>query len=229
MDKKEGGKEHMDDKFKEVIEKYNINIDKLKREQEKLAKNLEIKDEIDFSLVNRIGGIDNVFFKNKIISAVVVLSGDEILEQEYFSEKVRFPYISGFRAYRELPSMISCFNKLDEKPDIIFIRGQGILHPRRLGLASHFSLSANVPTIGVTDTLLVGEVKGEDIFLNGKVSGKVIKTKEGARPLFVSPGNLISVDTAASLVRKFTKEPHKFPEPLRLAKRHAREIRKELF
>ncbi len=223
MDEKE-------DNFKRMIEKYGIDLEKLKREQLKLSKNLELKDKIDFSLVERVAGVDSVFFKNKIVSVVVVLSPDfEILEQEYFSAKIRFPYLPEFRAYRELLSMVSCFSKIDEKPDVVFVRGHGILHPRNLGLASHFSLSVDVPTIGVADSLLVGEVKNDDIVLNGEVMGKIVRTKEGAKPLYVSSGNKISLNSAVELVKKFIVEPHKFPEPLRLAKKYAKEIRKEIF
>lgn len=217
------------ERFEEILKKYDIDLEKLKREQLKLAKNLEIRDSMDFNLAERIAGIDNVFFKNQIISAVIVLAGDEILEQEYFVDKIKFPYISGFRAYRELPVMISAFDKLDEKPDVVFIKGQGILHPRGLGLASHFSLSTNVPTVGIADSLLVGEVEGDSVFLDVKLSGKVMATKKGAKPIYVSPGNMISVSTAAQLVKKFTVYPHKFPEPLRLVKKYSKEVRKEIF
>ncbi|MEK6820233.1 MAG: endonuclease V [Nanoarchaeota archaeon] len=217
------------EKLAEIEKKYNIDFLKLQREQLKLAKSLKIKDEIDFELADRVAGIDNTFFKNNIISAVVVLAEGEVVEQEYSSGKIKFPYVAGFRAYRELESMISAFNKLDEKPDVVFVSGHGILHSRGLGLASHFSLATGVPTIGVSDSLLVGEIQGNGIFLDTKLVGTVIYTKKGARPLCVSPGNLISVSTSEKLTRKFTMEPHKYPEPLRLAKKYAREIRKELF
>ena len=219
------------ERYEEIIKKYKIDIDKLKKEQEKLSKNLEIKDSIDFSLADRIAGIDNIFFKNKIISAIVVISvpDGEVIEQEYFSDNIKFPYLSEFRAYRELPAMIQAFNKLDEKPDVVFIRGHGILHPRGLGLASHFSLSAGVPTVGVTDSLLIGEIKEDSIFLDVNLAGKILKTKIGAKPLYISPGNKISLSTSVELVKRFTLEPHKFPEPLRLVKRYVKQVMKELF
>lgn len=218
------------DRLKEILDKYNIDLEKLKEEQEKLARNLEIRDKIDFSLADRIAGIDNVFFKNKIISAVVVLDKDfEVIEQEYSEDKIRFPYINGFRAYRELPCMIEAFNKLGEKPDLVFIRGHGILHPRGLGLASHFSLSTGIPAIGVADSLLMGEVHKEGIFIDSKLSGMMLVAKEGAKPIFISPGDKISLSTSLILTKRFIKEPHKFPEPLRLAKKYAKEVMKEIF
>jgi deoxyribonuclease V len=217
-------------RFEEVLKKYNIDLKKLEEEQKKLAKNLEIKDKIDFSLVERIAGIENIFFRNRIISAIVVINGNfELVEQEYVDEKIKFPYIPGFRAYRELPSMMSAFDKLDEKPDVVFVRGHGIMHPRGLGIASHFSLASGIAGIGIADSLIIGEEKGGDIFMNGKLVGKIVKTKEGANPIYVSPGNLISVSSAVNLVKKFTNEPHKIPEPLRLARRYAKEVMKELY
>jgi len=213
----------------EIAKKFNIDLKKLEKEQEKLAKKIELKDSIDFSVVERIAAVDNAFFQNKIVSACVVINPEmEVLEQDYFSDKMRFPYISGFRAYRELPSMTEAFNKLEEKPEVIFIPGHGIAHPR-LGVASHFSISADVPSVGVANSLLVGEVKGTDILLDKKKIGKVLMSKPGSRPMYVSPGNLISIESAYELAKKFVKLPHKLPEPLHLAHKYAKEIRKEMF
>lgn len=213
----------------DIAKKYNIDLKKLEKEQEKLAKQLNIKDVIDFSTADKIGAIDNAFFQNKMISACVVVSSEmEILEQEYFSDKMKFPYIAGFRAYRELPTMIEAFNKLEDKPDVVFVQGHGIAHPR-LGISSHFSISTRTPTIGVANSLLVGEVKGKDILLNGKKVGKILQSKPGSKPMYVSPGNLISVETAYKLAERFIRPPHKLPEPLHIAHKYAREIRKEMF
>lgn len=213
----------------ELAKKFNIDLKKLEQEQEKLAEQLEIKDSIDFSLAERIAAIDNAFFKNNIISACVLVDLKmEITEQEYFSDKMKFPYIAGFRAYRELPAMIEAFNKLEEKPDVVFIQGHGICHPR-LGIVSHFSISTGIPSIGVADSLLAGEVKGEEIFIGKKKVGKVLVGKPGSRPLYISPGNLISIETAYELAKKFIKLPHKLPEPLHLAHKYSKEIRKEMF
>ena len=213
----------------EIAKRYGIDLKKLEKEQEKLAKQLSLKDSIDFSVADKFAAIDNSFFQNNIISACIVVSPEmETLEQEYFSDKMKFPYISGFRAYRELPAMIEAFNKLEEKPDVVFIQGHGILHPR-LGVASHFSISTGVPSIGIANTLLVGEIKGEDIMLNGKKVGKVLISKQGSNPMYISPGNLISIETAYKLAKKFINPPHKLPEPLHKAHKYSKEIREELF
>lgn len=213
----------------EIIKKYHINLEKLEKEQKNLAKQLSIKDEQDFSSIVKVGGISNIFFQNKIISAIVILDNNfELVEQKYFSDKTRFPYIPGFRAYRELPAMASCFHELEEKPELVFISGHGISHPR-LGIASHFSLTTQVPSIGVADSLLVGEIRGEDVFYNGKAVAKLLRTKEGSKPIYVSPGNMISLKTAVELTRRFIKEPHKLPEPLHTSHKYAKEVMREIF
>lgn len=220
--------EEFNEKIKELIKKYDINISKLEQEQTKLAKSLKLKDSIDFNHITKIAGCSNSFFGNKIISAIVILNENlEIIEEKYFEEKVKFPYIPGFRAYRELPSMISCFNKLEEKPDVIFIFGNGVLHPR-LGIASHFSLVSGIPSIGIADSPLIGETKENKVYVNGKLKGYELKTKEGSNPIYVSPGNLISLETSISLTKKFIVPPHKLPEPLIKSRKYAKTVLNEL-
>ena len=185
----------------ELGKKYGIALGELEKEQIKLAKTLELKDKIDFKLIEKIGAVDNSYFKNNIVSVALIFSPDqEISGQEYFSERVRFPYIRGFRAYRELPAMVEAFNKLEEKPDVVFIRGNGIAHPR-LGIASHFSLSTGVPAIGIADSLMEeAKVEGEDVILSGKKVGKVLLSKEKSNPLYVSPGNFIGTHSCSSSI-----------------------------
>ena len=220
----------------ELAKKYGIDLEALKKEQVKLSKALLVKDSIDFSNVRLIAGIDSVFFGNKIISAISVITSEgydergedfEVLENDYYSDKVKFPYIPGFRAYRELPSIMNVLSKMDEKPDLIFVKGHGISH-ERLGLASHLSILTGIPTIGVSESILDGEVKGDDVILNGKIVGKVFVSKRGSKPLYISPGNLISVKTALDMTKKFMKEPHKLPEPLHLAHRFSKKVMNEL-
>lgn len=218
---------------KELAEKYSIDLNKLEKEQEHLAKNLEIKNKIDFSLADRFGGIKNSMVGKKMVSSIIVCNKDfEILDQAYFLDRIRFPYIPGFVAYRDLPLMVEAFNKLEEKPDVVFVSGQGITH-QRLGIASHFSLSVGIPCIGVANSLVDSDIKfkakdGEEIKRNEKVIGKVLMSKPGSKPMYVSPGNLISVDTSYKLAKEFIQLPHKLPEPLTLANKYAKEIRKEL-
>lgn len=216
---------------KELIARYGLDMESLKKEQAKLAKEIKLKDSSDFSLATRFGAIDSICVRNKIISAVIVCDKEfNIIEQQYFLDKLNFPYLAEFRSYRELPSMVSAYNKLQEKPDVMFIHGHGITHPR-FGLASHFSLSTGVPSIGIAAELFENckiDKNGEDIMAESKIIGKVLKSKEKANPLFVSPGSGISVESAFNLAKTLIKMPHKLPEPLHMAHKYAREVREEL-
>jgi len=215
-------------KMQELIKKYGLDIEKLKQEQIKLAKELKIKDKIDFSLADRFGAFDNTFIGNKMLACVVVCDKDmEVVDMAYSFEKVRFPYLPGFRNYRELVPMINAFDKLKEKPDIVIIPGQGISH-QRLGLASNFGLSSNIPTIGVSNSIVDCEVKGDDILKNGKKVGKVLLSKEGSNPLYISPGDHIGIESSYELCKGMIKLPHKRPEPMHLAAKYAKEVRKEV-
>lgn len=215
-------------KIDELVKKYGIDLEKLKQEQIKLAKELEIKDKIDFSLADRFGAIDNAFIGNKMLCCIIVCNKEyEIIDRAYVFEKIKFPYIPGFRNYRELLPMISAFEKLSEKPDVVFVPGQGITH-QRLGLASHFGLSVNIPAIGVSNSVVECEINKEDILRNSKKIGKILLSKEGSKPMYVSPGHLISVNTAYDLCKKMIMPPHKRPEPLHLASKYSREVMKEI-
>jgi deoxyribonuclease V len=214
---------------KELSKKYNIDFDKLEKEQIKLSKELVIKDKIDIKLCDKFAGIDTIFIKNKILSCAVICNLNfEIIDKAYCSEKITFPYLAGFRSYREIPTMIKALMNLKEKPDLIFIQGQGISHPR-LGIASHFSLAAGgIITIGVSNSSHENIVSGENILKENKIVGKVFQSKEKSNPLYISPGNNISIESALQITKKMIKPPHKNPEPLNLACKFSREIKKEL-
>jgi len=212
----------------EVTKKYNIDLDNLKNEQIKLAKSLEIKDKIDFGLADSFGAVDNTFFGNKLLSCIIVCNKDmEVIDRAYVVEKVKFPYIPGFRNYREMPAMVGAYEKLNEKPDVIFVPANGIIHSR-LGLASHLGLALGIPTIGVSNTINDCEIKGDFIYKGNKKVGKTLVSKEGSNPLYISPGNLISIETSFDLSRLTIKPPHKRPEPLHLAAKYTKEVRKEV-
>jgi deoxyribonuclease V len=215
----------------ELSKKYGIDFDKLEKEQIKLSKGLKIKDSIDFSKIEKIGAFENLFIKNKIISCFIIMDKDyEITEQSYVIDRIPFPYFPGFRSYREIHAMIKALEKSKEKPDIIFLSGQGIIHPR-LGLASHFSLSTGIPTIGVSNFITECEYKDEDnseIKKGNKIVGRVLISKEESNPLYISPGNFISVESSYNLSKKFIIPPHKRPEPIHIVSKYAKSVRKEL-
>ncbi|MEK6905254.1 MAG: endonuclease V, partial [Nanoarchaeota archaeon] len=150
---------------------------------------------------------------NKLLATVVVCEFPSFEVKEYKSYVLDnpLPHKLGFEAYREIPAIIEAVNQLDEEPEVLLVKGSGVLHPRRIGIASHLGLELNIPTIGVQDKLTFGTLQEGKIILDGTVLGFEIKTKEFSNPLFVSPGHNISVKTALDIVSKSIVHPHKLP------------------
>lgn len=212
----------------ELLKKLGIDLEKLKQEQLKIAKEIEIKDKIDFSLAERFGGIDNTFIGNKLLTCIIVCNKEfEIIDRAYSFERVKFPYIPGFRNYRELPVMMEAFGKLSEKPDVVFIPAHGITHPR-LGLASHFALSTGVPSIGVSNSIIEADIEGDDVLRDGKKIGRLLSIKPGSKPMYISPGSFITINSVIEVSKKLINLPHKRPEPLHIASKYAKRVREEL-
>ena len=133
-----------------------MNVDELKKEQLKFAKKVVIKD--DYDELFYIGGVDQAFVGEKVISAVIVMEYKtmKIVEKKYAVVDAPMQYIPGFLSYREGPAIVGAVNKLNQKPDILLVDGNGILHPRKIGLASHVGILLDIPTIGVAKKLLMG-------------------------------------------------------------------------
>lgn len=204
-----------------------VDFDKLKKEQLKLSESVILKD--SFKKVETVAGIDQTYVKDDVISHIVVCDYKTInvIEKQTATAKAPIPYKPGFLAYRELPAMVQAYNQLEHSPDVIIVDGHGIAHPRRFGIASHFGLIINKPTIGIAKALVAGTVENGKIYVETELRGFELTTKEHATPIYVSPGHMISLGTALRLVRECTRPPHKLPEPLHLAHRGARREMKE--
>ena len=149
------------------------------------------------------------------------------LEEKYASSTKTIPYIPGFLCFREGPAILEAFNKLENKPDLIMIKGHGIIH-QRLGLASYVGIILGLPVIGIANKLLYGEIKNNKIYIDGKLKGYELKTKEHGNPIYISAGNKITVTKSLELVKQFIKSPHKLPEPLFLAQKYIKKVIREL-
>ena len=225
------GDNSLETRKEELSKRYGIDFDKLEKEQINLAKSLIFEDKIDFSLVESYGAVENIFVGNKILSCFIVVDKDfEIIDQSYVYERIQFPYFPGFRGYRELNSMIKALERLNEKPDVVLVSGQGTIHPR-LGLASHFGLSTGIPTIGVSTSLVDADASdddGSEIKRDGMAIGKVLVSKVESNPLYISPGNNITLESSYKICKGLIKLPHKRPEPIHMAAKYAKNVRKEL-
>ena len=188
--------------------------------------------------VKTIGGGDVAYSKNgnHLFGAMVVLSfpSMEILDMATVEGKTPFPYIPSLLSFREGPILINIFRNLKIKPEVLMVDGQGIAHPRGMGLASHMGLWFNLPSIGCAKTPLLdqfispGPLRGsyEWIRREGKKVGAVLRTKDKVNPLFVSPGHRIDLKTSIQLVLE-SCQGFRIPEPLRKAHHASLLVRRE--
>lgn len=181
--------------------------------------------------IRTIAGCDvNYDKKNAIAQAAVVLiclKNWTILEKVTIRERIyqSYPYIPGLLSFREAPFLLLALQKIKRNPDIILFDGQGIAHPRRLGLATHIGILIDKPTIGCAKSLLCGKYekpenkKGAYSFIKDKqddIIGAVLRTRKDVKPIFVSQGYKISLDLALKVVLACSPK-YRIPEPLRRA------------
>jgi deoxyribonuclease V len=158
--------------------------------------------------------------------AVVVLSYPdlEIVEVKVVEDKITFPYVPGLLSFREAPLILAAFEKITNVPDIVIVDGQGIAHPRRMGLAAHLGLCLGIPTIGCAKSRLCGEYEEPaneqgsrtELLDNGEVIGAVVRTRAGVKPVYVSTGHMIDLEAAINWVEACCRG-YRLPEPTRLA------------
>ena len=205
-----------------------IDFKKLEAEQLKLAKKVVLKD--SYEKLELIGGVEQAYVNENVISAIIVwdYKTKEAKEKIYSTVVAKIPYIGGFLAYREGPAISEAYAKLENKPDVLIFAGNGILHPRRFGLASHIGVLQDQASIGIAKHLLVGEVRGQSVYVDNELRAELVVTREHAKPVYVSPGHKISLKTSVQIVKNCMVFPHKMPEPLHLAHRYAAEIRDKI-
>jgi len=171
-----------------------------------------------------VAGAD-VSYKGDVARAVVVVMRDlELVEKVVVDERVPFPYIPGLLSFREIPPLLSAWRKVQTRPDVIIVDGQGIAHPRRFGIASHLGLVLDVPTIGCAKSRLCGEheepprERGAWVPLvhKGESIGAALRTRDGCNVVYVSTGHRISLKSAISVVLACAPR-YRLPEPQRLA------------
>jgi len=202
-----------------------------RRLQEALAKDVELRDGMP-ETPRWLAGFD-VGFENEgatTRAAAVLLAADTL--QPVASEVVRIPttmpYVPGLLSFRELPALVAALERLPHAPDLAFVDGQGIAHPRRLGIAAHFGVATGLPSIGVAKNVLCGRhdapgpLAGErtPLIHRGEHIGWALRSKVRCNPLIVSPGHRVSMQGALDWVLR-TLRGYRLPEPTRLADRLA--------
>jgi deoxyribonuclease V len=196
--------------------------------QRELAQRVILEDRI--GEVHHIAGVDMAINEEHemVRAAVVLLSYPdmEIVERHIYEEPLRMAYIPGLLSFREAPAVLGAIDQLRRQPDLIMADGQGIAHPRRLGIATHLGLWLDIPTIGCAKSLLTGTYKkaelGEEagswvpLISKNETIGAVVRTRTKVNPMFISPGHLISLETSIRYVLACSKG-YKLPEPTRQA------------
>jgi len=171
-------------------------------------------------------GADVHFREGQAVAAVVIIEypSFRIVEQVQKKVPLKFPYVPGLLAFREGPALIKALSSLNSEPDVFFFDGQGLAHPRRMGLASHLGLFLDRPSLGCAKSLYIGQ-GGEpaekrssrrQLKDRGETIGVTLRTKDGVRPVYVSAGHRMDLASAIRLVLLFSRG-YRIPEPLRLA------------
>jgi deoxyribonuclease V len=194
--------------------------------QKQLAKRIDTRKSLGTE--HHIAGADVSYnrFSSSFYAGVVVLRADDctVVETQEAIGESRFPYIPGLLSFRELPVLLKAFAKLERRPDVVLYDGQGIAHPRRIGIAAHLGLWLGVPTVGCAKTRLCGEAEepgneaGARTPLTDKeeVIGSVVRTKRNVKPLYVSSGHLINLESAVRITLASCRG-YRLPEPTRQA------------
>ncbi|QYN44294.1 deoxyribonuclease V [Gilliamella sp. ESL0441] len=205
----------------------SINLEQLKLTQQQLAEQVNLTDDFNTS-ITLIGGTDVGFEDEGKITraAIVILTYPDFHVVEYHVARLKteFPYIPGYLSFREYPALLSAWEQVEHKPDLLLVDGQGVAHPRRLGIASHLGLLLDMPTIGVAKKRLCGhynplpKVAGQMTPLTDKQQqiGWVLQSKNNCNPLFISSGHRISQDSALKWVNLCLRG-YRLPEPTRWA------------
>lgn len=219
-----------------TIHPWDVPIDRAKAIQKELATRVYLQNQ--FPTLRRIAGADLSIDEEtgEGVAGVVVLSypGLDVLEKKYVRKRISYPYIPGLLSFREAPILLAAFEKVELEPDLIIFDGQGIAHPRRVGIASHMGLLLDKPSIGCAKSVLCGTFRepgkksgaNTPLFMGEKIIGTVLRTRQNVQPVFISPGHKIDLDASVRIVLECC-DGYRLPKPTRLADRYVGEMKKK--
>jgi deoxyribonuclease V len=206
-----------------------------RRLQRELAPRIVAVPPLDLARVRYVAGADVSTQGDRGYATVAVLSfpGLSVAEVQGFEAQLEFPYVPGLLAFREIPLVVGALEQIESDVDAVILDAHGLAHPRGLGLASHLGLFLDVPTVGCAKSRLVGEHdepgrrKGNvtDLVYRKKVVGRVVRTRTGVSPVYVSVGNRIDLDSAVNLVLAYCTK-YRLPETTRRAHNAANKLRR---
>ncbi|MCX8161087.1 MAG: endonuclease V [Candidatus Saccharicenans sp.] len=213
---------------------YPENVDRARQVQIYLLKKLKL---VPLPKPPRLlAAVDAAFTDELVLAAVCLFTfpGLELLEEQTGIEPVRFPYIPGFLSFREGPAIYQTMLKLSRKPDLLLIDGQGIAHPRRLGIATFLGIILKTPSVGCAKSHLVGDFRMpartagsySELTHRGELVGYVVRSRTAVSPIFVSPGHLVNHQDSLNLVRQCLRG-FRVPEPLRRAHQLTQKLKRD--
>lgn len=188
--------------------------------------------------IKTVAGADISFnkYSETVYAGIVVLQlpSLETIEEVTVVTTARFPYIPGFLSFREAPALLEAWGKLRIEPDVAVLDGQGIAHPRRMGIAAHLGLFLERPTVGCAKSVLTGrfdepgQARGEwsPMTYRGETIGAALRTKNRVQPVYISPGHLIDLDDSIRLALA-CDGGYRIPEPTRRAHNLVNQVRRE--
>jgi len=215
----------------------DVSVAEARAIQEKLRGKVREGPALDPAGVGLIAGTDISYLREHrlALGAVVLMEYPdlEVIQVCTSAVEVGFPYVPGMLSFRELPALLPALETLERTPDVIFVDGQGLAHPRAIGLASHLGVLTGLPTVGCAKSRLVGEAEepGPEVgdwtplLYEGRTVGAVLRTRRGVKPLYISVGNLIDLDTCLRLVLDCLRGV-RLPEPQRRAHLAADELKR---
>jgi deoxyribonuclease V len=214
--------------------KSSFSVERAHKAQVVLSKKVIFEDRIP-ETIQTVAGVDVAYTNNLSIAAVVVLDYHalKLKEAQVSICETSFPYIPTLLSFRELPPSLQCIHKLQTDPDIFLVDGHGYAHPYRCGFACHLGLALRKPTIGVAKNILTGTVDKEfneklvTLRDQGETIGVQVKKEPNMKPVYVSVGNMISLETAIKVV-KHCMNQESIPEPLVLAHRMANDEKRKI-
>lgn len=220
------------------LHEWNVNYKEAVEIQKRLKKQIKLRFPYRDFNNKLIAGADVSYEKktDMFYAGVVLfeLQTMQKIEEAFVSGKAEFPYIPGLLSFRESPLLLKAFSKLKNRPNIIIFDGQGIAHPRGIGIASHIGLILDTPSIGCAKTRLVGEYDevGNEVgdysrlLIKDKTVGVVLRTRKNVKPVFISPGHKIDILTSIDIVLK-SHGGYRLPEPTRQAHELVNRVRLE--
>ncbi|MCY8836131.1 endonuclease V [Bacillus atrophaeus] len=217
-------------------EEHNFDLNKhdFLRLQLELKKRIDLSNKFSKKSIKTCAGVDLAYWEQDGepygVCSIIVLDAQTkvVIEKVHSAGKISVPYISGFLAFRELPLIIEAARQLTIEPDVFLFDGNGYLHYNHMGIATHASFFLNKPTIGIAKTYLkikdcdfvmpVNEVGAyTDIVIDGEVYGRALRTRQDVKPIFLSCGNFIDLESSYEITMRWINQKSRLPIPVRLA------------